>query len=63
MAVDPIILFINLYMEKNNLSHAEFGELNKKYSILKHISENYDEFDKMNDKEILDSIQKHIESF
>ena len=62
MAVDPIVVIVEMYKKRNNLSSDEFIALNARYSILNFIDENYDSFHLSGSEEIIDKIQENIET-
>ena len=61
MAVDPIVVIVEMFKKSNNLSSDDFIALNAKYSILTFIDESYDSLHMEGDEAILDKIQGHIE--
>ena len=61
MAVDPIVVVVELFKERYNLSAEEFIELNARYSLLDYISDCCESFCRTGDDGILGDIQEYIE--
>jgi len=61
LAVDPIVLIVESFKERYNLSGDEFAELNAKYSILDFIYDRGESFYRTGNEGILDDIHKYIE--
>ena len=61
MAVDPVVVVVDLFKKRHNLSSDEFIELNARYSVLDFISENCELPYGAGNEKILEDIQEYIE--
>jgi hypothetical protein len=61
VAVDPIVVVVELFKERYDLSSEEFIELNARYSVLDFIAEVCESFCRTGNEGIIEDIQNYIE--
>jgi len=61
MAVDPIVVVVERFKERYNLSGDDFAELNEKYSVLDFIYDCCESGCRTGTDSILDDIHEYIE--
>jgi len=61
VAVDPIVVVVELFKDRYNISGDEFIELNAKYSILDFIYDRSESSYRAGNEGILDDIHEYIE--
>jgi len=61
VAVDPIVVVVDLFRERNNLSVDEFIALNARYSIIDFVADRCESLSRGGNEGVLEDLQEYIE--
>jgi len=61
MAVDPVVVAVDLFRKKYNISPEEFAVLDKKHAVMDFIYDGSEEFSRTGNEKFLEEIWEYVE--